>query len=73
MPLMVNTTAGPLKLKKGVFFFDEQIMPVSMQLPSICVGALHDSPASSDASLSASLDSLVKTVDYPEQMPSLFK
>ncbi len=74
--LVVNTTSGPLKLKKEVLLaqalaFVGQVMPTSIQLPSVNVGAVHDSFASSEKSSTASLDSLVKVVDYPEHRPSL--
>ncbi len=74
--LVVNITAGPLKLKKGVLLaealaFDGQVMPTPIQLPSVSVGAVQDSSASSEKSSTASLDSLVKVVDYPEHRSSL--
>ncbi len=74
--LVVNTMAGPLKLRKGVLLaqvlaFDGQVIPTPIQLPSVSVGAIHDSSASTEKSSTASLDSLVKVVDYPEHRPSL--
>ncbi len=74
--LVVNTTAGPLKLRKGVLLaqelaFDGQVIPTPIQLPSVSVGAVHDSSASTEKSSTVSLDSLVKVVDYPEHRPSL--
>ncbi len=74
--LVVNTTADPLKLKKGVLLaqalaFNGQVMPTPIQLPSVSVGAVHDSSASSEKFSMASLDSLVKVVDYPEHRSSL--
>ncbi len=74
--LVVNTTVGSLKLKTGVLLaqalaFDGQFMPTPIQLPSVSVGAVHDSSASTEKSSTASLDSLVKVVDYPEHRPSL--
>ncbi len=41
------------------------------KLPSVSVGAVQDSPASSEKTSTASLDSLVKLVDYKEHRPSL--
>ncbi len=74
--LVENTTGGLLNFKKGVLLaqviaFDGQVMPTPIQLPSVSVGAVHDSPASSEKSSTASLDPLVKVVDYPEHRPSL--
>ncbi len=74
--IVVNTTAGPLKLKTGVLLaqalaFDGQVIPTPIQLPSVSVGAVHDSSASTEKSSTASLESLVKVVDYPEHRPSL--
>ncbi len=74
--LVVNTTAGPLKLRKGVLLsqalaFDGQVMPTPIQLFSVSVGAVRDSSAISEKSSTASLDFLVKVVDYPEHRSSL--
>ncbi len=46
-------------------------MPAPVQLPNFSVGAVYDSPTSSEKSSTASLGSLVKIVDYPEHWPSL--
>ncbi len=46
-------------------------MPTPIQLPSVSVGAVHNSSASSEKSSTASLVSLVKAVDYLEHRPSL--
>ncbi len=76
LALVVNTTAGLLKLKKGILLtqalaFDGQVMPAPIQLPSVNVGGVHDSSTSTEKSSTASLDTLVKVVDYPEHRPSL--
>ena len=76
--LVVNTTAGPVKLRQGVLLtralvFNGQVMPDPAQLPSSCVGAVHNSGIGAEVSASSSLDSHVKVIDYPEHRPSLLK
>ncbi len=76
--LVVSTTANPIKLKQGVLLshalaYDGQIVPEPLELSRACIGAVdHSSIVTSNSSVPASLDSLVKVMDYPEQRDSLF-
>ncbi len=75
--LVVKTNAAPVKLKQGVLLshalaYDGQIVPGPLDLSRAGIGAFdQNSPVASKASAPASIDSLVKIVDYPEHRDSL--
>ncbi len=76
MALVVNTTLTPVKLKQGFFLsyaltYDRQIVPEPIEFSLACFGAVDQNSSSAfNVSEQASLDSLVKVMDYTEYRDS---
>ncbi len=76
--LVVNTTGGPVKLRKEVFLFralafDGQVLPEPLELKHTPVGAVNQPCAGDKTSQASSLGSFLKVGDYPELKGSLLK
>ncbi len=76
--LVVNTTGGSVKLKKGIFLsktlaYDKRVIPEPLQFPQACIASVDRLSSNSEQGRDPTLSSHVSVVDYPELKQPLLK